>query len=277
MKSKVITTQNEVLGAVAHCLSNDLYKQTKWVEENKNDWVFSETIKGYSGDYCALPIFLILGFRYNNKEKQLCFSTSAESIMEVEESIIDAYIFGDRHEDYEDLDEVVVLMYQSDKGFQKIDYNIGYYEPEPCDCPCCSQNEFAPELTYFEEKPDFNSIPEGCIPFVELPYIWEFEYNYQNNNKAEYFIPKEDKFEIHKFKNVNCAFREAKATLFHDSDTIAGFINCLSRVKLRNRWFEFYIDINFPEGKENWSDFDDFEKHIKIEGGRIPDDEQYWW
>lgn len=280
MKSKVITTQNEVLGAVAHCLSNDPYKQAKWIEENKYDWRFSETIKGYSGDYCALPIFLILGFRYNDKEKQLCFSTSAENIMEVEESVLnafDSYRYDDWRDGYEDLDEVVVLMYRPEKGFQKIDYNIGYYEPESCDCSCCSENKFAPELTYFEEKPDFDNTPEGCIPFVELPYIWEFEYNYRNNNKAEYFISKEDKFEIHKFKNINNAFREAKAALFFDSNKTLGFINCLDRVRLRNRWYEFYIYVNFPEGKESWSNFSDFEKNIKIEGSRIPDDEEYWW
>lgn len=275
MNSKVITTQNEVLGAVAHCLSNDPYKQVKWIEENKYNWGFSETIKGYSGDYCALPIFLILGFRYNDKEKELCFSTSAESIMEVEESIIDAFTFSDRYDDYEDLDEVIVLMYQADKGFQKIDYNIGYYEPEPCDCPCCSENKFAPELTYFEEKPNFDSIPEGCIPFVELPYIWEIEYGYQEDDKKGIFS-EQNKFEIYKYKNVNNIFHEVKATLFDESDCFS-FTSCMNRAKARNRWYEFYIYVNFPEDKEKWSNFDDFENHIVIEGRRIPDDEEYWW
>lgn len=264
MESKVITTKDEVLGAIAYCISSDPYKQVEWVEENRKTWGFSETVKGYSGNYCALPLFLILGFKYSNRKKELCFVTGAESMQEVQKSVLDAFEF-----DSEELDGVEVLMYQADKGFQKIDYNLGYYEPESCDCSNC-QNKFAPELNYLEVNLNFEDIPDGCTPFVELPYIWEFEYGNRKNDETglAYFEPEKEKFEIHKFKNVENAFNEAIATLFAESG--------MDRVKIRSRWFEFYIYVNLPEYKRERLGFDEFKEYIEIEGVRIVEEEEYW-
>ena len=261
MKSKIILTRLEIFRAIASCISDNPAKQIEWVKENKESWDCFENIDARPSVYCIAPIFIVLGMhRCDNYERELKEILCPKDLMDLNDTVIDLFKTKANCSEDTRINEIVVLMYSEKDGFKKVAYNLGYYEPVSSEVDLediTSQN-----IVYFEDDLPFDKIPENCVPFVELPYIWEVEYRLQ---EADYTM-----LETYEFKSVDNALEKGITTLYHCAK-----LHLCNTVTVRNRWFDFCISVEHLRDKDIDSlTYAEFKENVEIKIFAT-DDEDY--